>query len=303
MAPTKTVVVVGATGTLGREVAKALAAKGVRTKGVARIVEDSGEKGQLVSDLKAHGVQLVQGSVTEPAGLDHILKGADVVISALQGDEKVIVDGQNALLEAAKRQQVKKFIPSTFAEDLFGLERNEHPFLEHRLKFHDIVKDSGVPYLHVLNGGFMETLFTSEFGVWDSTTRTLTYWGDGNQKIDTTTFADTGRYTAEAALDDSLTGVFEVAGDVVTFREIAQAIRDVKGYNVKEVSRGSIDDLKAEIKRLREADPSNIWSYIPLMYMLPMLDGRGKLKNIQNDRYPNIKPTSLREFFNSASNV
>ena len=58
-------------------------------------------------------------------------------------------------------------------------------------------------------GCFTET-FWGFLSVFHKDGPSLQYWGDGEQVFDVTTFDDTARYTAEAALREDITGVLEV---------------------------------------------------------------------------------------------
>ena len=70
----------------------------------------------------------------------------------------MIVYGQTNLLKAAQEAGVKKFIPSTFSLNMFNIPEGEHPFLDSRLKFAAILEKSGMPHVHVLNGGWLSAL-------------------------------------------------------------------------------------------------------------------------------------------------
>jgi len=55
-------------------------------------------------------------------------------------------------------------------------------------------------------------------------------------------------------------------------------------------------DLDAEIASRQRADPQNIFAYLPLMYWRAMLNGKGKLGQLVNSRYPQIRPLTVREY-------
>ena len=62
-------------------------------------------------------------------------------------------------------------------------------------------------------GCFTET-FWGFLSVFHKEGPSLQYWGDGEEVFDVTTFDDTARYTAEAALREDITGVLEVTSRV-----------------------------------------------------------------------------------------
>ena len=70
----------------------------------------------------------------------------------------MIVYGQTNLLKAAQEAGVKKFIPSTFSLNMFNIPEGEHPFLDSRVKFAKILEKSGMPHVHILNGGWLSAV-------------------------------------------------------------------------------------------------------------------------------------------------
>lgn len=121
--------------------------------------------------------------------------------------------------------------------------------------------------------------------------------GNGDEKMDFTTYEDTARFTAEAATDRGLLPAqFNVAGDTLDFHELVQAYKEASRKPLIVARRGSLDDLDAEIARRRKEDPGNIFVYLPLMYWRAMLSGKGKLGPLINSRYPHIHPLTVREF-------
>ena len=72
---------------------------------------------------------------------------------------------------------------------------------------------------------------------------------------------------------------------------------------LQEISLGGIEDLKRTIQQRQRQDPSNWAAYMPLKYLLPMVDGRGKLENIGNNRFPNIKPISMRDYLHKVGDL
>lgn len=59
---------------------------------------------------------------------------------------------------------------------------------------------------------------------------------------------------------------------------------------------GTLADLDAEIARRLQAEPDNLYAWLPLMYWRGMLNGKGKLGPLMNAQYPAIEPTGVREY-------
>ena len=141
----------------------------------------------------------------------------------------------------------------------------------------------GLDQVNVLQGGFME-LFLPGHGAIDLDAETISFFGDGNCKIEVTSVEDTARMVARIALDhDVPAGKFAFAGDQISFREAGAIIAGATGRLVKPVSLGSEADLRAAIAA---ADPQK---KVMLAYMLYMTNGQTALSNLQNARYPDFK--------------
>jgi hypothetical protein len=56
------------------------------------------------------------------------------------------------------------------------------------------------------------------------------------------------------------------------------------------------DNLGIEDVKLGYLRSANFLTYLPLMYYRSMLNGEGKLDELMNDRYPSIRPTTVREY-------
>ncbi len=115
--------------------------------------------------------------------------------------------------------------------------------------------------------------------------------------MDFTTYEDTARFTAEAATDlNPLPREFNVAGDTLNFHQLIKAYEGASGNALAVVRMGSLADLDAEIASQQRADPQNIFAYLPLMYWRAMLNGKAKLGQLVNSRYPHIRPLTVREY-------
>ncbi|OZJ01991.1 hypothetical protein BZG36_04687 [Bifiguratus adelaidae] len=59
---------------------------------------------------------------------------------------EIVVDGQIALLEAAKKNSVRRLVLSDYADDLFKTPEREHPFYDMRRKADKAVQVSGLQF-------------------------------------------------------------------------------------------------------------------------------------------------------------
>lgn len=122
-------------------------------------------------------------------------------------------------------------------------------------------------------------------------------WGTGDVPFWTTTYEDTGEYTAEAALDENPVPThFFIAGDSSTFNQLVATFNEISKRNVTIVDKGSVEELKALFQKNFKENPENIYGYIPHMYQYGMVNGKGLHGDLINPRYPNVKPTNIRTF-------
>jgi uncharacterized protein YbjT (DUF2867 family) len=292
-----TILVVGATGNLGRRIVEALLAR--KEKPTVRVALRGGISGKHVDQLRAWescGASVVDVDLADEGNLERACSGADTVISALQGGPDVIIEGQGRLLAACQKAGVKRLVPSDFSIDLFALDEGENINLDWRRTFDNRVKASGIGYTFFLNGGFMEVMVSPYIGLIDRAAGTLSFWGDGETKIDLTSMDDAAAYLAAAILDPkTLNRVVEIVGDQLSMAKVAAAYKSTTGQTLKLVSRGPLAAGYTELEHLKVKKADQM-ALLPLMYQLPMVSGKARLKSVENARYPDVHPTSLAVF-------
>ncbi|WP_445176877.1 NmrA family NAD(P)-binding protein [Microcoleus sp.] len=123
-----TVLVVGSTRILGSKIVAAVLDKGtVEVKAMVRSSNDSHqEKRQKIDEIKANGTGIVEGDLMKGETLLRACAEVDVMVSAV-GNNEVTVLGQKKLIDAAKKQGVKWFIPSDYSVDYRKLSLRRQP--------------------------------------------------------------------------------------------------------------------------------------------------------------------------------
>ena len=287
---TQTILLVGATGMLGGRIAHhVLSNDEARLRVLVRSGDDAKTRSAL-EPLLALGAERVGGDLADRASLDRATEGVDVIISAVQGGPDVIVDGQVALAEAGKRNGVRRILPSDFALDLFKATPGEHPMFDLRAAADAQIARIGLEQVNILQGGFMN-LFLPGSGAIDLDAGTVSFFGDGNRRVEVTSVEDTARMVARVALDrDVPAGKFAFAGDHISFREAGEIVSRQTGRELRPVSMGSEADLRA---MMASADP---YKKVMLAYLLYMTNGQTALTDIQNDRYPELRFESFADF-------
>lgn len=289
------VLVVGATGRLGGLITRALLDQGAAVRLLVRPDSQAKARGQY-----GDAVTIIEGDLgSAPERLRAACEGVRTVVSVVQGGPDVIVDGQLALLQAAAAAGVQRFIPSDYSYDLFSVRPGANVNSDWRRTFAERAQAvrGSVQLTHVLNGCFLDMGVLFGFlGAFDLAKGTFSVWGDGHEPMDFTTYEDTARFTALAALRDQVPDRVQVAGDVLDAHSLVQVVQEASGRSLEVIERGSLADLDAEIDRRVASDPSNIYAYLPLMYWRAMLDGSGKLRSLVTDQFPEVTPTTVRAY-------
>jgi uncharacterized protein YbjT (DUF2867 family) len=292
---TQTVLLAGATGKLGSRIASHLLEQ-PETK-LHLLVRDpsNSSKRNALKPLLERGAEIIEGDLADAASLDRATKGIDVIVSAVQGGPDVIINGQVALAEAGKRNGVRRILPSDYALDLFKATPGEHMMFDLRRTADERIAATGLEQVNVLQGAFME-MFAPSAGTINYDAGTVSYWGDGSQTIELTSLEDTARMIAHIALDRSVTGgKFAFAGDRISMLEVVNVLEAQTGRRFKQHSMGSEIELRAAHARALK-DTSNPFGSVMLAYQLYMLTGQTALKNLQNDRYSEVKLETFAQF-------
>jgi nucleoside-diphosphate-sugar epimerase len=103
---------------LGSKIVAAAIDKGtVEVKAMVRSSNDSHQENrQKIDEMKANGSGIVEGDLMKGETLRRACAEVDVIVSAV-GNNQVTVLGQKNLIDAAKKQGVKRFIPSEYSVD------------------------------------------------------------------------------------------------------------------------------------------------------------------------------------------
>jgi hypothetical protein len=293
------VLVAGATGMLGFEIAKALSRReGVEVRALVRPESlNNPHKIDKLEALRSHGVTLIEGDLLKPETLQLACQNVEIVVSAVSGDADVIVDGQTNLIQAAEAAGARRFIPSDYCPDYRTLDWGDHKQMDYRKAILNLLQGNRkLSYTLILNGVFMETLFSPYSVVFDFRHGIFKYWGDGNTEFDVTSLFDVAAYTASAALDEGLANqALEVYGDSLSMKQLQRLYQDNTIQILAEKQMGSIADLQAWIQRKKEtAQATTDYSSYQTHYVL--VSGKGKLRHNLSDRYPNIRPIHLNDF-------
>ena len=155
------VLVVGGTGTLGRQIAKQAIDAGHKVRCVVR-------SPRKAAFLQEWGCELTRGDLLEPASLDYALDGVDAVIDAATSrptDPNSIYvtdwEGKLNLLRACERADVKRFV---FLSLLGASKHRNVPLMDIKHCTERLLEESDLDYTILQGAAFMQGVI-SQFAI------------------------------------------------------------------------------------------------------------------------------------------
>ena len=296
----KLIVLAGATGNLGSRIVRELRRTNIPVRAIVR----PGTSAARLAPLKEQQVEIVAADLHPGPELVRACQGASCVVSTLLGLEKILIDAQGALLDAAVTAGVPRFIPSDYAMDFMkvapGLNRN----LDLHREFHRKLAVAPIRSTTILNGAFMNLLAGEAPLVLFKLNRVL-YWGETpDQLMDFTTMDDTAAFTAKVALDEDTPPVLRIAGEQISASGLSAAASAATGRRFRPLRAGSLKRLQRIIRIARALTPKSeapfpVWQ--GMQYLYCMFEGSGKLEPLDNARYPDLQWTGVDTVLRQAS--
>ncbi|KAF1998823.1 nmrA-like family protein [Amniculicola lignicola CBS 123094] len=289
-----TVGIAGITGKFARRVVHHLLQKpDVNIRGYAR------DPSKLSAALRnSSRIQVTPGEADDAPALRSFVQGSDVVLCAYLGNDKLMIDGQKALIDACETENVPRYIASDYSLDYRKLELGQLPSKDPMKKIETYLQEKkNVQGVHVLIGIFMDTFWSQFFQVWNDKEVKLSYWGTGDEKWESTSYDNAAQFVAQIALDKSAVGFHNFIGDKKTTKEIAAIFESVYGKKPQLQSLGTLDELKSKMYQMAKEDPSAFMNYIPLFYQYYCTNGQTYLEDSNgNTRYPDIKAVTFEDY-------
>lgn len=131
----------------------------------------------------------------------------DAVVFCYLGDDKLMVDGQKALIDACEECNVPSYVASDWALDYSKLNLGELFSKDPMIHVKAYLETKKVQGVHILIGGSMEPIFSPFFNIFDPSTDNFRYWGNGDELMEGTTDDNAAEFTAAVALDPKATGI------------------------------------------------------------------------------------------------
>jgi uncharacterized protein YbjT (DUF2867 family) len=190
------VLVAGATGVLGGEIAQRLKAKGCEVRAIKRPASAP----QKIAGLEAAGIELVQADLKDRRSLDRACAGMDAVISTATAIlstrpddtlQSVDLNGQKNLVDAARSSGVAHFVNTSFSV------RGDFPLEGAKRAVETLIKGSGNGYTILQPTYFTEVWLGPSVG-FDHAAGKVTIYGSGNQKISFVSYRDVAEFAVQS---------------------------------------------------------------------------------------------------------
>ncbi|KAF2847922.1 nmrA-like family protein [Plenodomus tracheiphilus IPT5] len=246
-------------------------------------------------------VTIVQGEATEKSALRSFAKGCDVVICCYLGPNTLVNEGQKLLVDMCELENVPRYIASDYCLDFTKLEYGQHPAKDpmKHVKAHLDTKKN-IKGVHVLIGAFMETFWSPYFNLFNAKDVKFTYYGEGTEIWESTTYGTAAGYVAAVAMDQSAVGTQHFLGDRKTLHQIADEFTEVFGKKPQLERLGSLEDLYNTMQVTYNKEPWNVPAYLALFYQYYCTNGQTYLsKNLDNAKYLQVEPVTFKKFMQS----
>uniref|UniRef100_A0A1J3JP35 Isoflavone reductase-like protein P3 n=1 Tax=Noccaea caerulescens TaxID=107243 RepID=A0A1J3JP35_NOCCA len=203
---TSKILVIGATGYIGKLIVEGSAKSGHSTFALVREASLSDPvKAKLVHGFKDLGVTILHGSLNEKESLVKAIKHVDVVISAVGRAQ--ILDQINIIDAIKESGNVKRFLPSEFGNDVDRTVAIEPTLSDLMMKaqIRRAIEAAKIPYTYVVTGCFagffIPSLGQCHLRLKSPPRDQVSIYGNGNCKTIINTEEDIVAYTMRAVDD------------------------------------------------------------------------------------------------------
>jgi uncharacterized protein YbjT (DUF2867 family) len=198
------VLIVGATGRLGRHFVTALLGYGHVVSALVRDDDSAGaQRRALLERFARSGVNLIGGALEDEASLERACRGVDAVVSCVDHRPDHLRLQANLARAAAQSGTVRRILPSQFGIDsrLYGEARVDHGDLKRQLQA--VFAASGVATTFVHANGLASDWVgcLGQLGLAEPPREEAEVYGDGMVRFSTVAPEDAARYASRALID------------------------------------------------------------------------------------------------------
>jgi uncharacterized protein YbjT (DUF2867 family) len=239
------ILVAGATGVLGSEIVRRLAARGETVRAMVRTTSAP----EKVERLRMLGAEIVQADVKEPRSLIAACVGVDAVISTITtiltsqpGDsfEATDGDGTKALIDAAVKCGARKFVFVSFDAS----RSPTNPLSDAKMAAEKHLKESGLDYT-ILHPSLFFEVWLGPMLFADTTAGTAKVYGKGTDKLRYVAVADVAEFAVQSLTNRvARNAVIPVGGpDEISQRDAVKIFEEAFGkkFNVIEVPEAALE--------------------------------------------------------------
>ena len=288
--------VVGATGLLGMEICRRVAAASGSLRALVRNSSDPAKQ----NSLKQLGAELVEGDLKDRSSLDRACQGANVVIttptaisSRQEGDtfQSVDLEGQMHLIDAARGANVKQFI---FISASGNFPAEDNPLIQAKRAVEEHLQQSGLTYTIVRPSLFMEIWLSPHLG-FDFQNGKATIYGRGENKISYISLYDVADFVANVVTNSaSRNAVVELGGpEAIPPSEVVRVFEQIAGRSFE------VQFVPDEALEARKAAASNPVEQTFAALMLGAAHG-DEIDMENTAREFSFRPRSVRDYARTA---
>jgi hypothetical protein len=310
MANPSRILIVGATGEIGKYVVQASVKLGHPTFILVRPGSSDPAKKALVAEFQSLGAITIQGDLGDYASLVAALKQVDVVISTVGGE--AVLDGQLKLVKAIKEVgHIKRFVPSEFGGNV-DMPLNEKSVLDlvfgPKRAIRKVLREEGIPHTLICSGGFARWVWAPlaqldilMSGDVQPPHEKITILGDGQGLTLACAEVDIAALTIIAADDPRTLNkqlVIRHKPNLVTFNALVQLWEQKLGHSLQKTF---IPEAEVQ-KQMDGLDPNSIMDFFKAI-IWALVSGHEVFPlnpNVDVDAdelYPDYKFVSLDEYF------
>ena len=282
---------VGATGLLGPEICQRLVKAEHQVRALIRPTADGAKRAALVG----LGVELIEGDLKEAgslaracAGIQTVISTASSTLSRQAGDsiESVDQQGQLALVEAARRAGVDRFVFVSFREN----PSIQFPLTVAKRAVERALKSSGMAYTILQASYFMEVWLTPALG-FDAANGKVRLYGDGSRSISWISYRDVARAVAVTVIEGTARNmVVELGGpQALSPREV---VRMFEAAGAGEIATETVPEGALEAQ-MKDATDSLQKSFAGLMLQYA---GGDAIDTTTSSQLFSFQMTSVRDF-------
>ncbi|KAI0153157.1 NAD(P)-binding protein [Xylariaceae sp. FL1272] len=265
------ILIVGATGTIGRYITDAIvsAKPSIGQEIViftSSATTSSPSKSELLSSWKSRGATVITGDIANADDVTRAYAGVDTVVSCL--GRKALASQIELLRLAEESDSVKWFFPSEYGTDIEydDTSKDEKPH-QNKLKVRAYIRENikKVKCTYVVTGPYADMFFEMRnqvTGGYDVKEKKAVVIGDGEGRVGLTTMPDVGKLVVAALRHpkESEGKILKVQSFVVTPNQILKEFEQQTGGDWK-VDHVSHETLRDEEKKHWDAGDPGATSY------------------------------------------